>query len=193
MKKVILVHGWDGSPQNDWFPWAAKELNKMGYDVVVPLMPNPARPEIESWLNKLSDVVGDVDEETVFIGHSIGCQAVLRFMERLEKHKKVSKIILVAPWMALDEETIKEEGEESIEISKPWIETPIDFNKVKIHADKFVALFSDDDPFVPLNQKDVFDKALSAKIMVQHGMGHFTQSDNVYDLPIILDLVSVQG
>jgi len=190
MKKVILVHGWDGSPQNDWFPWATEKLKKIGFEVIVPLMPNPTRPEIEPWLSKLSEVVGNVDEETIFIGHSIGCQAVLRFLERLEEGQKVSKVILVAPWMALDEETIAEEGLESIEISRPWTGTPIDFEKVKTHSNKFVSIFSDNDPFVPLNQKELFEKALLAEVMVQHNKGHFTQSDNIHELPIILDLVS---
>ena len=48
--------------------------------------------------------------------------------------------------MRLDEETIKEEGQEIIEIAKPWMETPIDFEKVRSHTGKVVAVFSDDDP-----------------------------------------------
>jgi len=53
-----------------------------------------------------------------------------------------------------------------------------------------VSIFSDNDPFVPLNQKELFEKALLAEVMVQHNKGHFTQSDNIHELPIILDLVS---
>ena len=189
MKKVILVHGWGGSPQNDWFPWASEKLNELGFDVIVPAMPDTDTPKIEPWVNKLKEVSGNIDKQTIFIGHSIGCQAVLRFLEALDGDVKVSKVILVAPWMALDEETIAEEGPESIEISKPWMETPIDFEKVKTHSNKFVAIFSDNDPFVPLNQKELFEKALSAQIIVQHDNGHFTQSDDIYELPIILDLV----
>jgi len=28
MAKIIIVHGWDGSPKHGWFPWLKNELEK---------------------------------------------------------------------------------------------------------------------------------------------------------------------
>jgi len=39
-------------------------------------MPEPADPEIEAWVSHHSKIVGDIDENTYFAGHSIGCQTV---------------------------------------------------------------------------------------------------------------------
>lgn len=33
IKRIFIIHGWDGSPQNRWFPWLEKELKKKGFTV----------------------------------------------------------------------------------------------------------------------------------------------------------------
>ena len=35
VKRVFVVHGWDGHPAEGWFPWLKKELEKRGYLVNV--------------------------------------------------------------------------------------------------------------------------------------------------------------
>ena len=37
-------------------------------------MPNTANPKIEEWVDYLNSKVDLLNEETYFIGHSIGCQ-----------------------------------------------------------------------------------------------------------------------
>ena len=81
--KVFLVHGWDGSPANNWFPWLKRELEQRGFLVSAPAMPHPRMPTIEDWVSHLSATVGKPDENTYLIGHSMGCQAIARYLERL--------------------------------------------------------------------------------------------------------------
>ena len=76
--KAYLIHGWEGYPENCWFPWLKKQLEEKNYKVEVPEMPDTDHPKIESWVNKLKEIVIP-DEETILIGHSIGCQAILRY------------------------------------------------------------------------------------------------------------------
>ena len=83
---------------------------------------------------KLKEVAGDVDESTYFVGESIGCQGVLRYLETLDSDIKIGGVVLIAPWMKLDEKTIREEWEDAVEIARPWEETPIDWEKVKNNA-----------------------------------------------------------
>jgi len=161
-------------------------LEKRGFVVQVPLMPNPAEPKIEAWVNKLGQIVGAADENCYFVGHSIGAQAVLRYLAGLPQAVVVAKVVLVAPWMELDHNTIAEEGETSIEIARPWMETPIDFTKVKKRAGNFCVIFSDNDLFVPIGQKELFKQKLSADVFVEKGKGHFSGCDNVTKLPIVL-------
>lgn len=186
-KRVFIIHGWDGKPEHGWYLWLRDELESRGFKVEVPEMPNSEEPEINSWVGKLNEIVGQVDEETYFVGHSVGCQTILRYLQILDESSKIGGAVFVAPWMHLDEETIREEGEEVIEIAKPWMETPIDFEKVKKMSKHYVAIFSDNDYYVPLSDRDIFRELLGAKIITEHDKGHFTEDDGIKDLPVLLN------
>lgn len=183
--RVFIVHGWDGYPEEGWFPWLKKELEAKGCRVEVPAMPEPAAPKIEAWVSHLAKVAGEVDENTFFVGHSIGCQTILRYLESLPEHKKIGGAIFVAGWFTLMDPKTNEEKE----IAKPWLETPIDFIKIKHHTVNFFAIFSDNDEFVPLSDKGLFEQKLGAKTAIEHNKGHFSGSDGIKELPIVLEKI----
>ncbi|KKL03790.1 hypothetical protein LCGC14_2622590 [marine sediment metagenome] len=191
-KKVIIVHGWGGYPEEGWFPWLKRELEKKGFTVTVPQMPNPEEPKIEAWVSHLAEVVGEPDEHTYFVGHSIGCQTILRYLETIDAKvglpAQAGGAVLVAGFFDV---LTGLEGEEERAIVKPWLETPIDFEKVKQAADNFVAIFSDDDPFVPLEKnRNIFEEKLGARVFVESNKGHFSgPTDKCTELPITLEAV----
>jgi len=189
MKRAFLIHRWDGNPEEPMHVWIKKTLEAKGFDVFVPKMPNPSKPKIKPWIKKIEETVGKSNKEDIFIGHSVGCQAILRYVEKLYKNEKVKKIIFIAPWMYLDKQTIEEEGEEVIEVAKPWMNTPIDFEKVKTHCNEFIAIFSDNDPYVPLYNIDIFRKNLNSEILILNKRGHFDPSHNIDKLPEILKFI----
>ena len=185
-KKILfIIHGWDGNPKEILHQLLRDKFFKEGFEVHIPNMPNPDKPKIDSWVNKLKEIVKNPDKDTYFIWHSIGSQAVLRYLETL--NSKIAKVILIAPWMHLDRNTIKEEGEEVIEIAKPWMETPIKWERVMVVAKDFLCVFSDNDPYVPLSEKDLFKKKLGAKITIENNMGHFTDETGENKLSKVVD------
>lgn len=183
--RIFIIHGWDGSPDEGWFPWLKKELEERKFQVQVPTMPEPAEPKIGAWVSHLAKVVDDIDENTFFVGHSIGCQTILRYLESLPSDKKVGGAIFVAGWLTL----MNMETEEEKEIAQPWLETPIDFKKVKQHTSKLFAIFSDNDNFVPLNNKELFEQKLDAGTAIEHGKGHLSGSDGVEKLVSALNAI----
>lgn len=185
-QRIFIVHQWSSSPEGDWYPWAKEELENKGFEVVVPEMPDTDEPKIEKWVPALAEAVGEPKETDVLIGHSIGCQTVLRYLEGLAEGQKVDKVITVAGWFKLSNLE-----EESVEIAKPWLETPINFAKVKSHANSFTAIFSDNDPYVSLEENsEIFKEKLGAEILVESSKGHFTEDDGVTELPVILSLTA---
>ncbi|OGF62831.1 hypothetical protein A2662_02910 [Candidatus Giovannonibacteria bacterium RIFCSPHIGHO2_01_FULL_45_33] len=182
-KKVFIIHGWDGSPQNCWFPWLKNELSKNGFDVTVPSMPDPENPKIEDWVRHLSTVAGKPDVNTYFVGHSIGCQTILRYIEGLKK--PVGGVVCIAGFFRLLHLTTNEEKE----IAKPWLETPMNYEKIRLNANKITAVFSDNDPDVDLGDKELFEKKLGAKTIVEHNMGHFDDDAGIKKLPSALDAI----
>ena len=177
MKRVIIVHRWDGNPEADWYQWLKEELERMNVKVEILAMPHPERPEIRSWTDAIKKQVKNPDKETYFIGHSVGCQAILRYLQTLPENTRIGGCLLVAGWLKLNEL----ETEEEREIAGPWFKDDINFNKIK-KMGQITALFSDDDPFVPLNNKDMFENELDADVIVEKKMGHY----NHYTAPTIL-------
>ena len=184
MKKIYLIHCWDGTPEDGWYPWLKKELEKENIEVNILTMPDTANPTIEKWTKKVSDTVENLDENTYFIGHSIGCQTILRYLEK--QNKKVGGMLLIAPWLDLLPEAI--EDEDSYNTAYPWINTPIDFEKVKQATNNINCIFSDDDYFVSMDQKQAFKDKLDAKTTLVHQKGHISQDDGIYELKEILDI-----
>jgi len=187
MKKLYLIHGWDGSPENAWFPLLKKEAETKGFEVIIPTMPNPDEPRIKSWVSKINEIVKELNENTYFISHSIGGQAVMRYLQTLPKDTKIGGVILVSPWIKLDEKTLEEEGEEVLEIAKPWMETSINWKKIKEFTDKYVCIFSDNDPYISLKDtSNIFKEKLKAKIIIESGKGHFDDASGIKKLPVVL-------
>ncbi len=182
MKRFFIVHRWDGSPDGDWYPWLKQGLEKHGFFVDILEMPDPATPEIEAWVEHLNESLGDPTRELFLIGHSIGCQAILRYVEQLPEKKQIGGAIFVGGWFDL---TGLETDEERA-IVQPWIETEIDLEKVKKQLSQSFALFSDNDPFVPLTNKTIFEQQLGSRTAVEHEQGHFTSIDGVTELPSVL-------
>lgn len=184
-KRAFIIHGWDGYPEEGIFPWLKKELQNRGFVVFDPSMPDPLRPQIEAWVQYLKEQVGTPDENTILFGHSIGAQTILRYLESLPEDEKIGGAVFLAGWIHLTDEA--NETDEDAEIAKPWLETPINWEAVKSHAQKFIGIFSDDDPLVPVSDARIFESELVAKIIIEHGKEHFSGSSGIKELPSALE------
>jgi len=185
MKRVFIVHQWMASAGGDWYTWLKKELEKIGFVVYLPQMPNQDAPVIKERVDFISALVGTPDEQTYFVGHSIGCQVIMRYFEILPASTKVGGAIFVAGWFNLA--GLESEGQEIIDIAKPWIETPINFEKIKKICSKITVLLSSNEPYGYIEEnKTIFKEKLGIKAKVLNNMGHFTESDGISELPEIL-------
>jgi predicted alpha/beta hydrolase family esterase len=182
-KRVIIVQQWGSSPNGDWYPWLASTLKSKGFDVTVPEMPDPAAPTIESWVSTLSNSVKP-DSDTYFVGHSVGCQTILRYLEGLQESVKIGGVVLVAPWLVLNDKSL---SKEEMEVARPWLETKIDWDKVKAHTNRFVVILALDDPYVPIANTSLFSAAVGAKIVTQPLGGHFEKSNGFSELHVALN------
>lgn len=134
-------------------------------------------------------MVGDVDEDVYFVGHSIGCQAIIRYLETLPQEVKIGGAVFVAGFLKTLTGLDLEDGNQELvkDIADHWMKTPLDLQKVSSHMGKSVAIFSDNDPFVPLENQDEFKNSLNSEIVTLHNMEHFSGGDGVTELPIVLE------
>jgi hypothetical protein len=181
-KRVFIIHGWGGSPQEGWFPWLKKELESRGFEVQVPAMPEPDEPKIETWVPYLAKVVGQPDANTFLVGHSIGCQTIIRYLQTLPEGVKIGGAVFVAGWYNLR----NLETEKDKKIAGPWVSAPRDDKKIRQAVNQTVAIFSDNDPFVIAANQDSWRERIGAKIIIEHKKGHFSGSDGIKELPSAL-------
>jgi len=160
-------------------------LRERGFSVEVPEMPDTDNPKIEPWVSHLRKVAGQCDKDTFFVGHSIGCQAIMRYLEKSPEGETAGGVVFMAGWITL---TGLDSDEERF-ISSPWINTPVDFEKVKNNAGKIICIFSDNDPYVPAENWEIFSKNLGAEIIMEKEKGHFSDDDGVKELPVALEAV----
>jgi len=188
MNRVVIVHCWDGYPEYCWYPWVKKELEAKGFEVTVPAFPETNTPNLGKWLLVLKQVVGTPDEDTYLVGHSVGCITILRYLESLKKGQKVGGVVLVAGFTS--DLSYVDGIEDEL---KNFFETPIQWDVIKDKANKFVAIHSDDDPYVALKYGDIFKEKLSAELIIKHGMKHFSgpvdKEDSCTELPGVVESV----
>lgn len=177
MKRVVIIHCWDGYPEYCWYPQTKKELEDKGFKIEVPLMPETNLPKLSLWLPKLQEVADEPNEDLYLVGHSAGVITILRYLEKLEEGKKVGGVVMVSGFT-------DNLGYEEL---KNFFETPIDFERVKTKSKYFVAIHSDNDPYVPLKYGDIFKEELRAKLIVKHDMRHFSgpvdETQSIISLP----------
>ena len=183
MKTTYLIHGWGGSSEGGWFDWLKAELPKKGFNVGAFDMPDTDNPKIESWVKYMEEKIPfeELDKDTYFIGHSVGCQTIMRYLEKFPKQKQIGGCVFVAGWFDL----INLEPEE-IEIAHPWINTKIDFSRITRHTNNILAIFSDNDPYVHLDEAKKFKENLGAQIIIKKNQEHF---DSVEKIPEILKFI----
>lgn len=175
-KRLIIVHGWEGYPEEGWFPWLKTEMEKRGWSVQVPAMPNTNQPEQTSWIPYLVTIAGEVDKNTFLVGHSLGCITILRFLERLLMKSSIGGVVLVAGF----------DNPLKYKELKNFFHEPILWNEIKKKCEKFVAIHSEDDPHVPVENSVSYKKNLGSKTIIVNGLRHFSGSDGVTNVPLIL-------
>ena len=86
----FIMHGIYGHPEENWFPWLKKELEKEGHEVIVPKFPTPVDQSLESWMKVIKKYDGKINEKTVMIGHSLGAGFILNYLEQADKEIKAA-------------------------------------------------------------------------------------------------------
>jgi len=136
-KTYYILHGYNGSSEENWFPWLKAELEKRGDKAIVPALPNPDKPQLDEWLSTLRSSIQENGEGTI-IGHSLGGVLAMRYLEQ-DGHPE--KIVLVAvPFKKLA----------NIPGIDNFLETPWGITPEQLQSTKFVIIGSEDDPYVPV-------------------------------------------
>ena len=67
MNKIYIVHCWEGTKDDGWYPWLDKKISNERNKIIRFNMPNTENPKIEEWVSELDKQVDVLNENTYFI------------------------------------------------------------------------------------------------------------------------------
>ena len=164
MKKVLILHGTDASPKDNWFTWLKGKLIGQGYTVWLPQLPQSDQPNARTYTKFiLSNDTFVIDTETIIIGHSSGAVEILSLLQALPDDAQIKAAFLVSAF----------KDDLGWEALKDLFKTPFDYEAIKSKCQEFILVHSDDDPYVPLEQAEYLAERLDGELIVMEGQGHF--------------------
>ncbi len=179
MQRVVLIHGYTGHSQNNWFPWLSHKLAAQNIEVIIPHLPHPNKPQLEEWLAHLDTLELGKPSELYMVGHSLGCATILQYAARLPVGQQLAGAVLVAGFA------------QSIGIADidNFLTIAWDDAKIRSSIDKLVAFNSDNDPYVPLLAGKHLHKRFGGEFIQVAGAGHFNRRDRFSEFPVLYDKV----
>lgn len=152
-QKALLIHGFGGNGEGNWFPWMKAQLEKEGFEVFAPTLSNADHPTVEAWMEELKPFVDQLSEVDVVIGHSLGSKAALHLIERAGK--SIRALFLVASAIGTLEDRNWDDLRHrwptaDIDALKRFWEEPFSWDRIGALVESKHIVISDDDHLIPL-------------------------------------------
>ena len=181
-----IVHGTFGDPKDHWFNWLKEELEKSGAKCIAPKFKTEAginNYEIRKEI--LTDYVnsGDINENTIFIGHSSGPVVVAKFL--IEENTKAKGIISVSGF-----NYAYGPFEDYNKINSDFFISDEDLRKIIDYTEFVHCYYSDNDPYLKLEDLEKFANLTKAEISFIKGAGHFNTDTGYTTFPDLLSTIN---
>jgi predicted alpha/beta hydrolase family esterase len=170
LKRAVLLHGTDGSPQGNWLPWLKQQLESRSYKVWVPELPNNHTPDRKVYNDFLISSGWDFTDNLV-VGHSSGAVSVLNLLDD-ERFPKVKTAVIVSAWSDTHAAGLDSGDFDKNQFSKLFQPEGFNFEIVKRKAENFLFLHSDNDQYCPLDQAQWLAEQTAGDIIIIPGGGH---------------------
>ena len=180
MKNYFIIHGSFANPSMDWYPWLKEELIKHNQKVFVPTFPIGVDIQnYEVWKEELDKYKELINENTIFIAHSIGPIFIVKYL--IENNIKVDSLYSVSGFNG----TIGIKDFDKVNESF-FMNDYSDFDKYSKHR---IAFHSKNDPFVPYNLLEEFAKKIKADTNIIENAGHFIVDDGYDKFPELMTAI----
>lgn len=165
MKNALILHGTDAHHAYNWFPWLKAELEKEGWKVWVPDLPQADRPSIDIYNDFLLNSQWQFDQDSIIVGHSSGAVEILGLLSDPRFKNKIHACFLAGVF----------EGDAGWEEAR-GMKKDFDFQIIKNKSEKFVFIHEDNDPYCPLESAKNLSGHVNGELIVMPGSGHFSIS-----------------
>lgn len=178
MKKynIYLIHGYTASPDSNWFQDFKKNIEKEHIEISILNMPNSQSPKLKEWIDYMENSIKEIDENTIFIGHSLGCVTILNFLSNSNTTKikglfLVSGFVESSPIPALNE----------------FVTPRLNYNYLKQLTPNRISISAVDDDIIPYKYSQTMAERIDAKFTLLKEGKHFIDRDNFTEFPFLIN------
>lgn len=173
---IYVVHGYTASSTAEWFPWLKQNLNETGINVTIFDMPNSNQPNPDEWDAHLDNNIAECDGGIFLVGHSLGCIALLRHLEKQPETKKVHGIILVSGFL---------EPVATLPMLDRFIKPDLNIPKLINMIEQRLVISAPNDVIVAYQHACTLAKQLKARLITVENGGHFIAQEGVTEFPLL--------
>ena len=195
--KFVLIHGAMGNPEENWFPYFKQSLEAFGQEVIIPRFPVdtwdeitengpkklPIKQNLANWLDIFEPIAKRFkkSEKLCFVGHSLGPLFILHAVSRFDI--QLDSAIFVTPFL-----DVLHRMWQIDHVNASFYKTDFDFKKLKERIPISYTLFSNNDPYVPLDSNKDFSSRLKSSSIEVCGAGHFNKEFGYTSFPLVIEL-----
>lgn len=191
MKRALILHGTNGTPNDHWLPWLRGELETHGYEVVAPQLPECGIPDKRTYGEFIRGLGIDFSD-CLLVGHSSGATAALNLLSE-DWFPSVRVTALVGVF--LNEKLTKSvDWYEDGQFDGLFPEPGFDPELLKRKSRQFICVHGDDDPYCDYGDAKNFAESLDAQLITVKGGKHLSRgSGGITELPQLTDALRSQG
>lgn len=175
---IYVVHGYTASSKDEWFPWLKSKLTENNIKVTIFDMPNSNSPNVIQWDSHLDKNITECDENTFFVGHSLGCISLLRYLEKQPVDKKIGGVVLVSGFL---------EEVPTLPMLDSFIKHDLNVKKLTELIRNLCVISSPSDSIVDYKYSCELAKQLKAKLITVENGGHFIAQEGFTEFPLVYD------
>jgi uncharacterized protein len=178
-KRAVILHGTDGNPEENWFPWLKTKFEAEGYEVWVPQLWDAHTPNREKWDHQV--LGGRELTDCIVVGHSSGAVEVLNLLMSW-RCPHIRLAVVVGAWAGGDPIGEWEPGQ----FDQLFPPDGYDAETINAKVDRLVFLHGAKDPYCPVDGAKKLAKQLDAPITVVPDAEHFS---GITELPEVWKLI----
>lgn len=164
MKTYFIIHGSFGDSKEHYLPWLKSELEKLGEVICEDFPIGVGKQTYDSWSKVLDKYKDKINEESIFIGRSIGPIFAIKYLMNNNLH--INKLFSVSGF----NKTIVDGGDYDIVNSTMFVDNLKDFKK---YCKQTTCIISENDPYIKLKDLQSFARTIADKTINIKDGGHF--------------------
>lgn len=177
MKKVFIIHGFQGSPNGGWRPWLMAELEKEDVYACALSMPDPNTPDPKAWVEEIQRHVERNPKDQIYlIGHSLGVPAIMRYLESKNALKIKGAIFVSGPVYETSKKKVA-----------AFLKDSFNYAAIKSKVKHVAVIHGDNDTSVSVEQGEFLAREFKAPLTIIKNGGHLNGSSGWTRLPQCLE------